>query len=86
MKPRNTIEETLKVPSDVLLDVFTIVAKEKIRHEVRQVIEGRGLVILSLYLNDSQLTQQRALQNIQSIVEEYNEYRYSENEEFNWRD
>lgn len=86
MKPRNSIEEMLKVPSDILLDVLTIVAKEKIRHEIRQVIEGRGLVILSLYLSDSQLSQQRALQNIQNIIEEYNEYRYSENEEFNWRD
>lgn len=85
MKPRNTIEEKLKVPSDILLDIFTIVAKEKIRHEVRQVMEVRGLVILSLYLSDSQ-PQERAFQNIQSIIEEYNEYRYSENEEFNWRD
>jgi hypothetical protein len=86
MKPKNTIEESLKVPSDILMDVLAVIVKETIRHEITQVIESRGMVILSVYLNDGSLKQQRALQNIQSMLEEYNEYRYSENEELDWRD
>ncbi len=86
MKPRHTTEENLKIPSDILLDVLAVVAKESIRHEVTQVIENRGIILLSLYLNDNMLKHQRALQNIQNMIEEYNEYRYSENEESNWRD
>jgi len=86
MKPKNTTEESLKIPSDILLDVLAVIVKETIRHEITQVVEGRSMVILSVYLNDGSLKQQRALQNIQSMLEEYNEYRYSENEELDWRD
>ncbi len=86
MKPKNTTEESLKIPSDILLDVLAVIVKETIRHEINQVIESRSMVILSVYLNDGSLKQQRALQNIQSMLEEYNEYRYSENEELDWRD
>lgn len=84
MKPRNTTEESLKIPVDILLDVLTIVVREGIRHEATQVIESRSMVLLSLYMSDL-MKHQRALQNIQGIIEEYNEYRYSENEELSWR-
>lgn len=86
MKPRNTTEENLKIPIDILLDVLTVVVKENIRHEITQVIESRSIVFLSLYLNINLPKQQRALQNIQNIIEEYNDYRYSDYEETNWRD
>ncbi len=86
MKPRNTIEESLKIPTDILLDVLTIIVKEHMRHEVTDVLESRGIVKVSLYLNNDLLKHQRILQNIQSIIEEYSEYRYSDIEELNWRD
>lgn len=86
MKPRNTKEESLKIPTDILLDILMIIVKENIRHEVTDVMESRGMVKVSLYLNNDLLKHQRVLQNIQNIIEEYNEYRYSESEELNWRD
>lgn len=86
MKPRNTKEESLKIPTDILLDILTAIVKEQIRHEVTDVLESRGMVKISLYLNNDLLKHQRVLQNIQNIIEDYNEYRYSENEELNWRD
>lgn len=86
MKPRNTKEESLKIPTDILLDVLTIIVKEHMRHEVTDVLESRGIVKVSLYLNDNLLKQQRVLQNIQCIIEEYNKYRYSDYEELNWKD
>lgn len=86
MKPRNTKEESLKIPTDILLDVLTVIVKEHIRHEVTDVLESRGIVKVSLYLNNDLLKYQRVLQNIQNIIEEYNEYRYADNEELNWRD
>lgn len=85
MKPKNTTEESIKVPSDILLDVLAIIVRERIRHEVTEVIESRNLAVLSVFVNDGSLKQQRALQNIQSLMEEYNEYRYSQNEELDWR-
>lgn len=86
MKPKNTTEESLKVPSDILLDVLAVIVKENIRHEITQVVESRSMVIVSVYLNDGSLKHQRAFQNMQNMLEEYNDYRYSENEELNWRD
>lgn len=86
MKPRNTKEESLKIPTDILLDVLMIIIKEHILHEVTDVLESRGIVKVSLYLNNDLLKHQRVLQNIQSIIEEYNEYRYADHEELNWRD
>ncbi|MBL7920689.1 MAG: hypothetical protein JNJ40_10270 [Bacteroidia bacterium] len=86
MKPRNTKEESLKIPTDILLDVLMIIVKEQIRHEVTDVLESRGIVKVSVYLNNDLLKHQRVLQNIQNIIEEYNEYRYADNEELNWRD
>ncbi|MBS1652285.1 MAG: hypothetical protein JSU07_09775 [Bacteroidetes bacterium] len=86
MKPRNTKEESLKIPMDILLDVLTIIVKENVRHEVTDVLESRGIAKVSLYLNNDLLKHQRVLNNIQNIIEEYNEYRYSDNEEPSWRD
>ena len=86
MKPRNTQEECIKIPTDILLDVLTIIVKEHIRHEIADVLESRGIVKVSLYLNENLLKHQKVLHNIQSIIDEYNEYRYSETEELNWKD
>ncbi len=86
MKPRNTTEENLKVPLDVLLDILAIVVRENIKHEVTQVIESRSAVLLSVFLSEGSLKQQRAFQNMQNILEEYKEYRWGENEELNWRE
>ena len=86
MKPRNTKEECIKIPTDILLDVLTIIVKEHIRQEIADVLESRGIVKVSLYLNENLLKHQKVLHNIQSIIDEYNEYRYSETEELNWKD
>lgn len=66
--------------------MLTIIVKEHIRHEIADVLESRGIVKVSLYLNENLLKHQKVLHNIQSIIDEYNEYRYSETEELNWKD
>ena len=86
MKPRNTKEEIIKVPSDILLDVLTVIVKERLRHEISQVYGNRGIVEISLYLSNDTSIHEKVLDNIQSIMEEYNEYRYSQNEELNWKE
>ena len=43
MKPRNSKEEIIKVPSDILLDVLTVIVKERLRHEISQVYGNRGI-------------------------------------------
>jgi hypothetical protein len=90
MKPEkplnpNLTEESLCIPVDLLLDILAIVVRESITHEVTQVIENRSLIYLCIYLNPNDRRHQQLLQNIQSILEEYKEYRWEESEQVNWR-
>lgn len=86
MKPRNTKEEIIKVPVDILLDVLTVIVKERLRHEISQVYGNRGIVEISLYLSNDISKHEKVLDNIQNLLEEYNEYRYLQNEELNWKE
>lgn len=90
MKPvkstdQNLTEESVCIPVDLLLDIFGIVVKEAIPHEVTQVIENRSLVYLSIYINPNDIRHQQIFQNIQSILQHYKEYRWEESEQLNWR-
>ena len=90
MKPDKTLypnltEESLCIPTDVLVDILTIIVKESILHEVTQVIENRSLIYLSIYMNPNDRRHQQILQNINNILQEYKEYRWEESEQINWR-
>ena len=90
MKPvkstdQNLTEESVCIPADLLLDIFGIVVKEAITHEITQVIENRSLVYLSIYINPNDIRHQQIFQNIQSILQHYKEYRWEESEQINWR-
>lgn len=58
MKPRNTKEEIIKVPSDILLDVLTVIVKERLRHEISQVYGNTLFIFVKfspLYADDLQV-------------------------------
>ena len=78
-------EENLCIPSDLLIDIFGIVVKEAIVHEVTQVIENRSILYLSLFIKHGNIRHQQLLQNIQHLLQEYKEYRWEESEQLNWR-
>ncbi len=87
MKSENELsEEVIKVPSDMLMDIFTIIVKEALKHEVIQVVPNRSLVVVSVYYDKKVVRQQKVIGNIQNILSDYHHYRSWENEEFNWRD
>lgn len=79
-------EEVVKVPSDILIDIFSIIVKESLKHEVIQVINNRSLVVISIFYDKHIVKQQKVIGNIQNILSDYHHYRSWENEEFNWRD
>lgn len=86
MKPKNTTEETFKIPFDVLLDVLGIIVKARLKHEVVQVQESRSIVVVTFFLDKGLEKHQQAMQSITDILEEYHEYRWSDHEEINWRE
>ena len=87
MNTKNEItEQSIKVPSDMLIDIFAIILKEDLKYEVVQVLENKAIIILSVEIDGKQSRQVKVLQNIQNQLHAYNDYRYGENESLNWRE
>lgn len=79
-------DNAIKVPVDMSIDVFKVIVKENIKHEVAQVDENRGIILVVLSLDKTSVRHQEALENIRNMVLDYQEYRFGENEELDWRD
>lgn len=86
MKDDELIRENLKIPADVLVDIFALIVREGFKHEVFQVIENRSLVHLTLFCDPKNRKQEMTLKSIKQILEFYDDYRISENEELDWRE
>lgn len=83
---KELIEEVIKVPADMLLEIFTIIIKEGLKHEVIQVMQKRSHAVISVCFDKGTVRQQKVINNIQNILSDYQHYRSWENEEFNWRE
>ena len=79
-------EQAIKVPLDMAIDVFKIITKENIKHEVLQVDENRSLLMISLGSEKNLIRHKDAIENIRQLLNDYNDYRFSENEELDWKD
>ncbi len=86
MKDEEITEETLKIPLDMSIDIFAIIVKEGLKHEILEVIENRSLIIMAVQYNKKQSRHQKIKENIQELLQEYNEYRWEENEQLNWKE
>lgn len=86
MRTKNTNEEVIKVPLDMAMDIFAIILKHRLKHDVIQVIESRSLIVMAIYFDKAFTKQQSIMQNIQNLLDEYNEFRWSENEDLNWKE
>lgn len=78
-------EENFNVPSDMLMDIFSIIVKEELKHEVIDVIHNRSLVVIAISYDKNSKKLTKVLQNIQGLLEDYKHFRSGENEEINWR-
>lgn len=79
-------EQMIKIPVDMVTDVFAIILKERIKHEVIGVLENRKTLVVAISIDKKSNRHQKALQNILNQLADYEEYRWSENEEINWRE
>lgn len=86
MRTKNTNEEVIKVPLDMAMDIFAIILKHRLKHDVIQVIESRSIIVVAIYFDKAFTKQQSIMQNIQNLLDEYNEFRWSENEDLNWKE
>lgn len=79
-------EQILKIPVDMLLDILAIIVKERLAHEVIQVIPNRSLVVVAISADSGDTKFQKIVYNIQNLISDYQHYRSWENEEVNWRE
>ena len=86
MKEDEFTEETIKIPHDMSIDIFAIIVKEGLKHEIIEVIENRSLIILAVKFNKNQPRHQKVKENILDLLKYYEEYRWEENEELNWKE
>lgn len=83
---KNIAEETIKIPMDMMMDILIIVVKEELKHEIVNVIPNRNTVIIEIVYDRSNQRAEKAINNIQSLLAEYQQYRSWEHEEVNWKE
>ena len=84
---KEIIEETIKIPIDIVVDVLSVIVKEKLNHEVIHVIQNRSLIVLSISYDKNFSRHQNTLYDIRAMLEDYNNFRSEEEEQenVNWR-
>lgn len=86
MKSTGIIDEVIKIPQDMILDILSILLKEELNYEITEVLENRAMAVIVIGIDQSKPRQLKVFQNIQELLSTYNEFRFSENETLNWRD
>lgn len=86
MRNTNHTDEIIKVPQDMLIDILSILLKEELEYDITEVLENRSVAVIAISNDSNKSRQLKALQNIKELLNDYNEYRYSENETLNWRE
>jgi hypothetical protein len=86
MRSTNIADENIKVPQDMILDVLSILLKEDLNYEITEILENRAMALFAITIDRDKPRQLKAFQNIQELLNSYNEFRFSENETLNWRD
>lgn len=61
------------VPIDVMIDIAQVILQAEIKHSLSDIKKGRNAIVLDLTITPNQ---GRAKENIESILSDYNYYRY----------
>jgi hypothetical protein len=69
------VKQTVEIPVDVMADVARVILQAGLEH--RLVDAGRETVKMELQIPENK---NRAMQNIEEIISDYNFFRYSNNE------
>ena len=84
---KEIIEETVKIPIDMVVDVLAVIVKENLSHEIIQVIENRSLIVIAITYDKKFSRHQNTLYDIRTMLEDYTNFRSQEEEQenVNWR-
>ena len=83
MEDKNRFK-TLTVPLDVLIDVLKIITEMELKNEITAINENKSFIEIKVEYQNGLGFHQRAIENIENILDDYNHYRFEELET-DWR-
>lgn len=72
------------VPLDVLTDIVKVILEMELKNEITAVNENKAFIEIKVEYQNGLGFHQKAITNIESILDDYNHYRFEE-EETDWR-
>lgn len=83
MEDRNT-HKRFNVPFDVLTDVVKIIIDNELKNEITGANENKSFIEVKVEYQNGLGLHLKAINNIESVLSDYNHYRFEE-EETDWR-
>lgn len=83
MESKNTYK-TFSIPLDVLTDIVKVLLQAELKNEITGANENKNFVDVKVEYQNGLGFHQKAIDNIESILDDYNYYRFEE-EETDWR-
>ncbi|CAN5645710.1 hypothetical protein BH11BAC2_BH11BAC2_11230 [soil metagenome] len=83
MEDKNRFK-TLTVPLDVLIDVLKIITEMELKNEITAINENKSFIEIKVEYQNGLGFHQRAIENIENILDDYNHFRFEE-QETDWR-
>lgn len=72
------------VPLDILTDIVKVILEMELKNEITAVNENKAFIEIKVEYQNGLGFHQKAIANIESILDDYNHYRFEE-EETDWR-
>lgn len=83
MESRNTYK-TFSIPLDVLTDIIKVLLQAELKNEITGANENKNFIDVKVEYQNGLGFHQKAIDNIENILDDYNHYRFEE-EETDWR-
>ena len=83
MESRNTYK-TFSIPLDVLTDIIKVLLQAELKNEITGANENKNFIDIKVEYQNGLGFHQKAIDNIESILDDYNHYRFEE-EDTDWR-
>ena len=81
----NLEEENIKVPLDMVPDIFNIIVSERLSHEITEASPDKWYFRMALQYDNSEVRSKKAVNDIKALLENYYDYRSASHDELNWR-
>ena len=85
MENKNTYK-TFSIPLDVLTDIIKVLLQAELKNEITGANENKNFIDVKVEYQNGLGFHQKAIDNIENILDDYNHYRFEEEEEeTDWR-